>query len=237
MEKKPSGNRFFRFGDEDSDEKKAGRILSVVIIAILTVSVVIIGIVAASQRDNTVLPDGESNSVSESESVDQSDILGDADAIDPDAIPEMLVPTAGVVSKEHDDSEPVFSNTMGDYRTHSGIDIATSLGAGVVAVADGTVERVWEDPMMGTCLSLAMNGNAVAIYRNLGQIAEGISAGSIVSAGDILASVGDSALLEIGDEAHLHFELEVAGEAKNPLDFFKKDEMDKNLTQDSSTQE
>ncbi len=236
MEKKPSENRFFRVGDEDSDEGKSSRILTAVIIAILTVSVVIIGIVAASQRE-TLPPDDGSESQSESESEQESTLPGGSENVNPDTVPELLVPTAGAVSKAHDDSEPVFSNTMGDYRTHSGIDIAAAVGAPVLAVADGTVERVWEDPMMGTCVSLAMNGKAVAVYKNLGAVAEGITAGKVIEAGDVIGAVGESALLEIGDEAHIHFELEVDGKPKNPLDFFKKSEIDENLSSDSSTEE
>ena len=40
--------------------------------------------------------------------------------------------------------------TMGDWRVHSGVDIAAPLGAEVVAIAEGTVTKVYQDDLMGT---------------------------------------------------------------------------------------
>ena len=70
-----------------------------------------------------------------------------------DRLPNFISPLAGMISKSHTVDVPVYSLTMNDYRTHSGVDIVSTAGATVCAAADGIINEIWEDPMMGTCLS------------------------------------------------------------------------------------
>ncbi|MBQ8208819.1 MAG: M23 family metallopeptidase [Clostridia bacterium] len=135
--------------------------------------------------------------------------------------PKFNLPTVGILSKKHDTSLQVYSATMNDYRVHNGIDIVTEEGAPVYAAADGTVSQVWEDPLMGNCIAISHSGECYTVYKNLAEeIAAGIEAGVNVSAGQLIASVGNTAMIEIAEEPHLHFEMTVAGEAANPLDYF-----------------
>jgi murein DD-endopeptidase MepM/ murein hydrolase activator NlpD len=48
----------------------------------------------------------------------------------------------------------------------------------------------------------------------------GITAGATVKAGDKIGSVGDTALIEISEEPHLHFELYKDDVCTNPLAHF-----------------
>jgi len=135
-------------------------------------------------------------------------------------LPNFQVPVIGVISKEHSVSALVFSVTMNDYRTHNGVDIATTDGADVHAVADGVVEELWQDPLMGYCISISHEGDALSIYKNLRpESISGLSAGDKVVAGQVIGSVGDSALIEIAEEPHLHFELKIGGVSVDPCDY------------------
>lgn len=135
-------------------------------------------------------------------------------------LPDFIAPVSGMVSKAHHVDVPVYSLTMEDYRTHTGVDIAASVGTAVRAAADGTVEEIWDDPMMGTCLSVLHSGGARSVYRNLApETADGIRAGTAVKAGTVLGAVGESALAEIAESSHLHYELELDGVSVNPADF------------------
>lgn len=135
-------------------------------------------------------------------------------------LPTFIVPVNGVVSKEHSMDVPVFSYTMNDYRTHTGVDIVCELGASVAAPADGIVGQVWEDPMMGVSLNLIHSGGAVTTFKGLSpETMETISAGEQVKAGQVIASCGDTALIECGDEPHVHMEMTVNGEPVNPADY------------------
>jgi len=137
-----------------------------------------------------------------------------------DPLPEFIAPVSGMLSKAHSVDVPVYSLTMEDYRTHTGVDIAAADGTAVRAAADGTVSEIWEDPMMGTCLSIEHSGGARSIYKNLAPaLMDGIEAGAAVQAGTILGAVGESALAEIAEPSHLHYELELDGVSVNPADY------------------
>ena len=142
-----------------------------------------------------------------------------ADPDEPEGMMEL--PVSGRLFKGHDATLQVYSNTMGDYRVHLGIDIATAPEAPVYAAADGKVEKIWEDTMMGTCVALTHKDETVSIYKNLAkELAEGIRAGETVKKGQQLGRVGDTAVAEMADEPHLHFEVTDKGLSVDPLDYF-----------------
>ena len=139
-------------------------------------------------------------------------------------VPEFALPVSGVLSKKHSVDTQVFSPTLNEYRVHLGIDIATEAAAPVFAMAQGTVAQIWEDPMMGWSVAISHAGEAVTVYKNLSkQLADGISVGAEVEAGQLLGSVGDTALIEIAEEPHLHVEMTVKGLQVDPLEYFSKD--------------
>lgn len=138
------------------------------------------------------------------------------------AIPTaFLLPAEGVLGKGHDASAQVFSDTMQDYRVHLGIDITTVEGAPVYAAASGKIEKVWEDVRYGQCVAIAHSGGAMTVYKNLSvELAEGIAEGASVTAGALIGAVGNTAMVEIAEDPHLHFEMTVDGIAVDPLDYF-----------------
>ena len=138
-----------------------------------------------------------------------------------DEPPTFVLPVSGAMTKGHDLTLQVFSNTMRDWRVHNGIDIAATAGSPVYAAADGTVSAIWEDVSYGTCISVAHSGDCITYYKNLNPIlADGIAVGTEVEQGQLIAAVGESAMVEIADEPHLHFELSVEGEYVDPTEYF-----------------
>ena len=138
-----------------------------------------------------------------------------------DEPPAFVLPVSGAMTKGHDLTLQVFSNTMRDWRVHNGIDIAATAGRPVYAAADGTVSAIWEDVSYGTCISVAHSGDCITYYKNLNPIlADGIAVGTEVEQGQLIAAVGESAMVEIADEPHLHFELSVEGEYVDPTEYF-----------------
>ncbi len=137
-----------------------------------------------------------------------------------------LLPVSGVLQSEHDSEVQVFSPTMGDYRTHLGIDIGTTAGAAVTAMADGVIAQVWEDVSMGQCVAIKHGGEAYTIYKNLSHtLPENVVVGRSVKAGDRIGTVGESAMVEIAEEPHLHLEMTVNGLAVDPTKYLDKDAM------------
>lgn len=115
---------------------------------------------------------------------------------------------------------PVYSLTMNDYRTHCGVDISASLGDTVLCCADGTVSRIWDDPMMGKSVSVNHGSDVESIYKNLSpELAEGLVEGCSLKAGQAIGTVGESALIECEEECHLHLELKVSGNYVDPAEY------------------
>ncbi len=138
-----------------------------------------------------------------------------------DRVPELALPVSGTLCKKHVTETQVFSPTLGEYRVHLGIDIETEANAPVCAVAAGKVAQIWEDPMMGWCVALSHSGECLTVYKNLGKdMAEGITVGATVKEGQVLGCVGESAIMEIAEEPHLHMEMTVKGLQVDPLDYF-----------------
>ena len=136
-------------------------------------------------------------------------------------VPELSLPVSGSVTKGHDISIQVFSATMGDYRIHLGVDMATVEDAPVMAAADGVVSQIWDDPMMGKCLAISHSGDCYTIYKNLDlTLPDDIAVGASVTAGQQIGTVGETATLELAEEPHLHMEMTVGGLAVDPMEYF-----------------
>ncbi|MGI6166732.1 MAG: peptidoglycan DD-metalloendopeptidase family protein [Eubacteriales bacterium] len=138
-----------------------------------------------------------------------------------DDVITLALPCSGTLVAYHDESLQVWSITMRDYRVHLGVDIATEANAPVYAAADGVVSQIWEDVKMGYCISIKHGEDTYTIYRNLGKTpAEGIAEGVSVRAGQLIAFVGESAMVEVAQGPHLHLEMTINGVQVNPLDYF-----------------
>lgn len=119
-------------------------------------------------------------------------------------------PVSGEIIKPYSMEALIFSETMGDYRVHSGIDIAAEAGTAVVAYTDGTVSAITDDYFNGTTVIITHAEGLVSYYMNLDpELAENIAVGSEVLAGQAIGKVGTTARIESADVPHLHFELRV----------------------------
>ena len=199
---------------EENENKKNTRIFYLtlaVVLAIVTILIIVAVVARQSASDPTI----------DSSSTDTESQTGPTIS-ETDVLPEFSVPVDGEISFDFSDSVPVFSPTMNDWRTHMGVDVVAELGSEVMAVADGTVTNVWEDPFMGTCISIEHSGNAVSIYKNLEkEVGDGIVIGCAVKAGDVIGTVGETAMNEIAQEPHLHYEMTVKGKNVDPKDHIK----------------
>ncbi len=149
-------------------------------------------------------------------------------------LPSFSLPVSGSLSKKHDSEMQVYSTTMNDYRVHIGVDIVTEENAPVYAAADGTVSKIWKDTLMGYCIAVKHTGNCYTIYKNLAEtLPEGIKEGTSVRSGQLLASIGESAMIEVAEEPHLHFEMTVDDLAVDPLEYFDENVL-KSLSIDAS---
>ena len=134
---------------------------------------------------------------------------------------ELTLPAQGRLIAHHDETAQVWSDTMRDWRVHLGVDIATEDNAPVYAAADGVVAQMYEDVKLGYCIAIKHSDDVYTVYSNLGETpADGIAAGVSVKAGQLIGSVGSSAMVEVAEDPHLHFELKVKDVSVDPLEYF-----------------
>ncbi len=102
----------------------------------------------------------------------------------------------------------------GKRQFHEGIDIAAPSGTAVKASASGTVTFAGWSNGYGRLIVISHGEGYETKYGHLSRYA--VSKGSRVSTGDTLGYVGQS-----GEATgpHLHFEIRVSGQAKNPRNY------------------
>lgn len=158
----------------------------------------------------------ESPAISETNVVDSKDTKKPTKAGSAD----FIAPLEGNIQMEYSMDMPIYSKTLDQYMTHSGIDIASSLSTRVNAVAGGTVTRVAEDDKFGVTVELKHKDGMVSIYSNLAKT-ELAELGDVVAQGDKIGVVGETALFETLEEPHLHLEMTKNSAFVNPTDYIK----------------
>lgn len=132
-----------------------------------------------------------------------------------------LWPMNGDVERGHAWDRLVYDRTMGDWRTHDGLDISGGLGAKVYAAADGVVEQVTLDERLGTTVVLYHGGGLRSVYANLAAV-PAVQTGDEVSVGDVVGAIGTTAMAERGDVTHLHFAMSVDGVSVDPREYLPR---------------
>lgn len=130
----------------------------------------------------------------------------------------MQWPLEGQVLSSFSRDTLTYSQTMADWRTHEGLDIAAEADSPVMAAQSGTVTAVYEDDFLGSVVVVSHDNDCSTLYANLAKAPE-VSVGDTVSAGDVIGRVGGTALLETKEPDHLHFEVFSAGTPVDPMDY------------------
>lgn len=127
-------------------------------------------------------------------------------------------PTGGEIIKEFSDGILVYSETLKDYRVHNGVDIKAKMLDKVYASEDGVVESVRNDALMGITVVIDHQNGIKTVYANLSSM-DMVTEGEYVKKGEVINGVGDTSLIETGQETHIHFEMLVDGKYVNPRDY------------------
>lgn len=100
--------------------------------------------------------------------------------------------------------ELVYNKTLGDWRTHNGIDYACTKDAAVQSPTAGTVVLAGSDGSWGP--TVAIKDSAGRVWRLCGVASPAVKEGETVSAGQTLGKVG-SVSCECAEESHIHLEV------------------------------
>lgn len=126
-------------------------------------------------------------------------------------------PVEGKIIAEFSGDDLVYNEALKDWRAHSGVDFEAKQGSDVLASAAGTVEEVF-DSEMGRCVIIDHRDGFKTMYANLGEDTT-LKKGDKVSKGDKVGTTGNTALGDISEGGHLHFEMIKNGENVNPVDY------------------
>ena len=136
-------------------------------------------------------------------------------------VPEKIVfayPAAGAATETFHIESLSYSKTMGDFRTHSGIDFVSEQTEDVYACADGTVKEVFNDTFMGLSVCIDHGNGIESEYSSLSECF--VNNGDAVTAGSVLGKSGDTASIEKAEGYHVHLEVKKNGVSVNPEEFF-----------------
>lgn len=133
-------------------------------------------------------------------------------------VAQVMWPLKGETVSAFSVDELQYSETLGDWRTHDGIDIAAAAGTQVVAASAGTVMVAGEDSRLGTTVMVLQDDGYEVTYAGL-QEELSVAEGDRVTAGQEIGMVGNTTLTESALGAHLHFAVSLDGEAVDPAEY------------------
>ena len=125
----------------------------------------------------------------------------------------LRLPVVGVRTRDLSDSwhDP----RDGGSRLHKGIDIFAPRGTEIVAVADGIISYIGDQPKGGHCLWLTTEAGTSFYYAHLDRWAPGLYEGMEVQSGDLLGYVGNTGNA-LHTPSHLHFGINQNDEMVDP---------------------
>lgn len=131
------------------------------------------------------------------------------------------LPLGTDILKDYSPEVPSYSATMGDWRTHSGIDFKAAEGEQVKAISYGTVTNIYEDALWGTVVVIDHGNGVIAKYCGFNKETLEIKKGSEVESGSLLGYLG-TIPCEKSELSHLHFEIIYNGKNVEPLELMGK---------------
>ena len=129
------------------------------------------------------------------------------------AAPASMQPFSGRVLNAYSGDELVYSKTLGDWRTHNGVDYACAEGSEVSAPCSGKVTDTGTDGRWSSVVTLEDASGRQ--WRVCGVNSPAVKAGDTVTAGQKLGTVGTISC-ECAEEAHIHLEVLQNGQYLDP---------------------
>lgn len=137
-----------------------------------------------------------------------------------DNTPSFEKPVDGKIIGDFSGDNLIFYEALSDWRSHDGVDFEAKEGDKVLASADGVVEAVYSDSM-GNCVLIDHENGLKTLYANLADFENDDLTGQNVKKGDVIGTVGSSALADLSQGAHLHFELIKDENPVDPAEYLK----------------
>ncbi|MBC7990747.1 MAG: peptidoglycan DD-metalloendopeptidase family protein [Luteimonas sp.] len=152
------------------------------------------------------------NEVAAQDAPDQP-IAASPPAVSPTVVPTpniagLIVPVSGVAPSQLSDT---FGDARGSERAHEALDIMAPTGTPVLAVADGSVEKLFDSKQGGlTIYQFEPSGRYAYYYAHLQSFAPGLAEKKAIRQGEVIGYVGSTGNASPA-APHLHFAIFVLG--------------------------
>lgn len=138
--------------------------------------------------------------------------------------PVYVRPVSGAVITPFSGDELLFQPTFGDWRVHTGTDFAAEAGETVMSLTDGTVQKVVEDGLYGTCVTVSHDADLTSTYCGVTDVR--VAEGQAVAAGEAIGTVAETMDAEAALGPHLHVETARAGTPVDVLELLGESEVE-----------
>lgn len=133
----------------------------------------------------------------------------------------VIFPSGHEIIKNFSDSNPVYSKTLSDWRTHTGTDFKAEQGSIVKSMNSGVVTDIFDDQALGMTVVIEHDQGFVAYYSGLGDTVM-VKKNDRVSTGQDIGSINDIPS-EISDGSHLHLGIKKDGVWIDPMSILKSE--------------
>ena len=212
------------------DEKKLSKkgisvLTSMILLLLLTIT---LGLNSSNNLNNDTVSPKEISSVATSSSVDDNSQMQDKEIVTEDVVlatkatPKKVeeklvfsVPLDGEIQKMYSTDKVIYSRTLGQWKTHDGLDISASSSSTVNAIERGVVDDIYNDSFLGMTIVIEHISGYKSQYSNLDEDVF-VSIGESVVKGQKIGKVGNTSVGEYLDDTHLHFMLFLNDESIDP---------------------
>ena len=181
------------------------------------------------EEDTAAMAEGEVEEDEPASNLEEDDVVVQTQVEEPQAqavfsetVTSYVWPVQGTVQRPYSIQTLLYDSTMADWRTHDGVDIACSVGTPVISAAGGTVVAVANLDLLGTTVEVDHGNGTHSFYSNLAAQPP-VVPGQVVTMGQVLGSVGGTALGEVNQVSHLHFAMTLDGISADPMGYLPSD--------------
>ena len=161
-------------------------------------------LVTGNKTDVNVEPDNPVINPSDDPTINPDDPSDPADPVDSKIV--FIAPVENATSIGAYSTTMVWNGTLSRFSAHKAIDFFAAEGTDVLAVYDGTVEKIEKSVLTGFTVTINHGKGLKTVYNSLEEN-DLLKEGQAVKKGDVIGKVSLTNRQEYKDGAHLHFEV------------------------------
>ena len=218
-------NKVFKYESKNTKKIRLKDLLMLFSIFSLCIVTIIVTGSVANKNKKTAAKTDVASAKTDDVVYEKVDDIKDKSPVQPEAslevinMPELsfVKPVDGTVTKPYSSDDVIYSETMDDWRTHMGVDVACPIGSDITSAERGIVTSVKYDINYGNTVVIESDEYTL-MYSSLSSDIF-VEEGESITKGQLIAKSSDSCISEICDEPHIHLEMKKDGVYVDPLNY------------------